>query len=353
MFRRSVKVKSKGFKKYKGAPKEILKQIVDNCYNKKHNFFQTSLGHFSEFYTRDFAFCVSSLMQLDYKKECISTLKYALGSFGKHNRITTAINPENVPFDFPYPAADSLPLLLYSLRTAKAFDVVDGYRDFIISKTKEYISCFIDPKTGLIKKNIHVSSIKDHAKRSSSCYDNCMLFLLQKELDNLRLPNPLDKFDYKELIIQNFWNGSYFFDDTRKLDYVAGDANVFPFWTGLIEDSDIFASCLRSIKKAGLDSPFPLKYTTKKYHKFHFADLLAPNYEVNSIWMHLGLIYIEVLKKFRHGDFNKHVQTYLDLVKLHSNFLEVFTSKGKPYRSLFYISDESMLWSAILLDFTR
>ena len=54
-------------KKYEGTAKQICENIVKDCWNGR--FFQTSTGNFKQFWSRDFGWCVGSLMKLNYEKE--------------------------------------------------------------------------------------------------------------------------------------------------------------------------------------------------------------------------------------------------------------------------------------------
>ena len=58
------------------------------------------------------------------------------------------------------------------------------------------------------------------------------------------------------------------------------------------------------IQKYGLDRPIPVKYSEKpqKEKEMFPMKILAPNYEGNTCWSHLGLIYLYVVKKI-----NKHL----------------------------------------------
>jgi hypothetical protein len=188
--------------------------------------------------------------------------------------------------------------------------------------------------------------MKDQAIRDSSCYNNVMSAMLSKELNNLKLNNPFKKYNLKKIIKKNFWTGNYFLDDLSGNKYIAGDANVFPFWTGIFNDKKMLKSCIKEIRKEGLDKPFPLKYTKKNVSKKNFVSFLVPNYESNTIWMHMGLLYVQLVKKIDKKLFNKYFRTYTKLIKKHKNFLEVFNLNGTPYQSPFYYCDESMLWAA-------
>jgi len=154
----------------------------------------------------------------------------------------------------------------------------------------------------------------------------------------LKLHNPFKKYNIKKAIKQNLWSGKYFYDDITKKEIITGDSNVMPFWTGVFTDKKMFKNCVDSIKKAGLDKPIPLKYSTGKKLKMNIVSKFVSNYEHDAIWMHMGLLYAQLVKGYK--------PKYKKLIEKHSNFLEVFNPDGTPFRSKFYYADESMLWSA-------
>jgi len=209
----------------------------------------------------------------------------------------------------------------------------------------------VDADTGLVKKG-PFSSLKDHYLRKSSCYDTSMVALVQKCANALQLSHSLNSYHYKKLIKDTFWTGSYFLDDLSGSAYVAGDANVFPYWCECFTSSRMMKSSLEQIQEHELDRPFPLKYTSfhsMKNERFP-QKYLAPNYEGNSIWMHLGLCFLYVVKKVDRVQCSHYVESYRKLIEKHHNFLEVFDPSGRPYKTLLYKADQGMLWSAMFLD---
>jgi len=330
-------------KKYTGTAEDICKQIVRDCWNGR--YFQTSTGNFRQFWTRDFFWVAKSLLQLGYKEEVQKTLRYAMNRFRTANKITTTLTPRGKAYDFPTYAVDSLPCLIHSLKLAK-FNYYD-YHEFLNKEIRKFVEKVIDPKTGLVKPKEHFSSLKDFAVRNSSCYDNCMVALLAKDLPGMKLENPFQKHDYPKLIKEHFWNGRYFFDDMSKENYVAGDANLFPFILGIITDQEMMRSAAKAIAEAKLDQPLPLKYTQSRAKiNFIWRELLLKDYESNSIWMHMGPLYIkfvECLDKSRAAEMK---DGYRKLIEKHKNFLEVLTADGQPYQTAFYYRDSGMLWAA-------
>lgn len=362
IFRRSWKQRLNP-KRYAGNAQEICQQIVKDCWNGQ--FFQasTNQGNFAQFWTRDFGWCTAALLKWGYQQEVRQTLKYALHRFYDAGKVTTAITPPGKPFDFPGLAVDSLPWLIHSLHLAK-FPLYQ-YKDFLNQQLEKFVQDFVNPHTGLVRTDQHFSSMKDYSKRQSSCYDNCMLAMLKKDLQEMsELQNPLTKFNYPALLKQHFWNGRYFYDDLTKQEYVAGDANVFPFLLGIIkerggedgrdngdgEDSKaerMLRSAWQEMQKAGLDAPFPLKYTaSRKNIKFIWNEVLVHNYESNTLWTHLGPLFIKVVQqidKVKAEEYKKH---YTEWIEREGNYLEVFSTQGKPFRTPFYSSSSGMLWAS-------
>ena len=330
--------------KYSGTAEKICQQIVKDCWNGR--YFQTSTQHFPQFWTRDFGWCTASLLKLNYKEEVHHTLRYALNRFKEHGAITTTISPRGKPFDFPIRAVDSLPWLIHSIRLSKFS--YDHYQAFLNAKIAQFCSAFVNPNTGLLKPELHVSSLKDFAVRKSSGYDNCMLGMLAEDLRNMRLDNPLRNYNYAELLQRHFWNGNYFYDDLSKQEYVAGDANVFPFATGIIKDKSMLVKAVASIRKAGLDTPLPLKYTaSRKQINFIWQEQFAfSNYESNALWTHMGLLYIRLVQQIDSELADTYLQRYKESIEKYKGLVEVFSEKGKPYHSWYYTADRSMLWAA-------
>ncbi len=326
-------------KKYKGSAKKICEQIVKECWN--GHYFQTSTGNFSQFWTRDFGWCTYSLITLGYTKEVHQTIRYALHRFKKG--VTTTITPQGKPFNFPKPAVDSLPWLIHSIKVSKF--PYHSYKNFLNKEIKKFYKTFIDPKIGLVTKK-HVSSMKDFAKRKSSCYDNCMVALLAKDLAGMKLTNPFTKHDYPTLLKDFFWNGEYFHDDLNWGKYVAGDANVFPYILGIISDKEMMQKSIVQIQKAELDTPFPLKYTAERVGKWIPEEVFLRNYETDAIWMHMGPLFVKLMKEVDKKKYTYYKEHYTTLIERHGNFLEVFDKDGKPFSTPFYYCDSGMLWAA-------
>ncbi|MBU4492956.1 MAG: hypothetical protein KKA61_01160 [Nanoarchaeota archaeon] len=127
VFKRSVKVRLGGIRKYNGNTKQILRQAINDCWNKR--FFQASAGHFSCFYIRDFGISVQALLNLGYRDKVVKTLEFALDTYSRSNKVTTTIYHGSV-FDFPYYTPESVAYLIHSIRLADAKELLFKHRFF-------------------------------------------------------------------------------------------------------------------------------------------------------------------------------------------------------------------------------
>ena len=345
IFKHSINVKLNGWKKYRGSSEEICRQIINDCWN--NNYFQTSIGHFDDFWTRDFAWCCESLIKLGYENKVRKTLLFALNNFKNNNKITTTVTKQGKCFDFPNYSVDSLPYILHSLLITDKILIIEN-SEFLNHQINLFFDKVVDKETGLAI-NKHFSSIRDHYIRNSCCYDNCMVGMLAEDLKKIKeINNPLKDYNYKKLIKENFWHDNYFAEH-KNSSITSGDSLIFPFWTGLFKSRKMFNNCVEKIKELNLDNPLPLKYSNNNKGKKVFASVFAPNYEGTAIWAHLGMIYLQLLKKYNKKEFEIQHNNYKELIENNKNFLEVFNKKNQPYKSLFYHSDQGMLWASIFL----
>lgn len=348
----SLRRKLYGFHRYQGNAEQICRSIIENCWDEKNGFFRTSNGHFNIFFMRDFGWCCKSLLSLGQKERVKKTLEFALSHYAKNKRVSVCLTSQGKGFDFPRYSVDTLPYLLHSINLLGDKPLLRHYEHFLNSEISKFFSLVVDERSGLVRSDTFFSSMRDHALRKSSCYDNCFVALLQKEIAQTSLSNPFRHFDYKKILLRHFWNGNYFYSDLQKKPVVTADANLYPFYFGIIRNKEMLSRALKAIKKEGLDHPFPLKYTAKRFHEenFFFMELFVRNYETHSIWTHMGPIYLSLLKTIEPKRFLSFLHRYRSLVENYGNYLEVFDRQGKPFQTPFYVSDESMLWAANLLD---
>ena len=303
--------KGKFIKQYQGNHLQICENIVKDCWDKKEKFFKTSNGHFSIFYTRDFTYNFESLIKLGYKKECASTLNYALNHFSK-DHIRTFIDKKVGGVDFPKYTPESLALIIYCLDKLNDKKLINKYKKFLEREIIYVFNRSINQKTGLVTKKEYYASCRDHVKRYSACYDNVMIGLLSKSLKKIKLENPFAKYDYKKLIIKNFWKKDHFIDDLSGLNDITGDANSAPFRFLLKEKryDNMLKLSIKKIQELKLDQPFPIKYSTNKKAKRNIGDFFAKDYETDSIWPHVAYNYLIAVERIDKKLIKKYLLVY-------------------------------------------
>lgn len=339
-------------KRYSGSVNDISRMILNDCYNKKNNYFMVSPGNFRQFYSRDFGMICESLISLGYENKVRSTLIYAMENFVKAKKITTHMSPSGIPFNFPNHTPESAAFMLHSLIALNDKSLLSKYSKFFKTIAEDIYQNDVEKSMGLLRKDKHFSSMKDHSLRVSDCYLNCMLGMFAGDLNKVGIKNKLSKYNYKRLIKKHFWKEDHFIEDLSGKDVISGDANVFPFWTGLFSEKDMLKKSIIAIQRKGLDRPWPLKYTAKVDvpKTMHVADLFVYGYEHDTIWMHLGICYLKVVEKLDEDLLKKYLKQYESLIKKHGNFLEVYFAEGKPFIRPLYYTDESMSWVAVFLE---
>ncbi len=349
-FRSTLKAKRFGFHSYPGDYRSICKQIVMERWNGR--YFETGKRHYNQFWTRDTGMCAEALVNLGQREKLLKTLSYAMQKFYRAGKITTCITPDGTPYDFPKMAVDSLPFLIHAIKVAEAQHLLIQYKDFLEKQIDDYFDKVFNPKTSMVKMYTHFSSMKDMAIRRSSTYDNCMVYMMQQELKLLGFHNPFEGHDIKAKIDKHLWNGSYYYEDMRRQKIITGDANTFPFWCGVVKSKAVFKKCMESVIRAKLDRPWPLKYTSRHnaISRMSLYERFAGDFERDTIWMHLGLCYLDCVKKFHPSKLNGYLKLINKQVEENHNFLELFMPDGKPFESRFHKSEEGMLWACKLMD---
>ena len=358
MFRRNLNIKYKGLEKFSGTDDEICEKIIDSCYNHKKQFFQTSpdkKSNYAEFYARDFGWCCAPLINLGYKKEVLKTLDYAMKIYEKNKEITVAISPDDKPFNFPNVySPDSVAYMFRSLRILKNKELIKKYATFLNDEVKRFRKICIDD-SGNIKKK-HFSGMRDYAILKGSCYDMIMACMLDDEINNINrfmrrkiIKNPFQEMNLKHNLINNFWNGGYFYDYKG---IVCGHNNVYPYFLSIIKDEKMLRLSLKAIQEVKLDDLLPLKYAPKNDRsRFTWQNIFVSSWEKDTSWTMLGMAYIDILSKINSKEAKTHLAHYKTLIEKYG-FVEVY-DRLKPYRSAFYVSETRMLWACIYLDLKK
>jgi hypothetical protein len=341
-----------GWKRYAGSVEAICRAVIDDCWTGQ--FFAGSAGHFHQFWTRDLAMCTGALCRLGFREKVLKSWTWALGAFVRSRRITTTIFARRYPRDVYSFACDSLPLLLFGLEQAGAHDLVNQHRDFLAAEVYRYVDLVFDPVSGLARGDRYFSAPRDCITGRSTTFANTMLALLERLLDGQDvLPNPLRGCDLAGRIREVFWRGDYFRDALDR-DEPSGDANIWPFFFNVVTDLEMKGRALASLDRLGFTKPVPLRYFQRRLpdSELIVPRLFAPNYQGDASWMQIGPVYVGLLRDVDGDGFSSNRRAMSAIVERDQNFLELYTTKGRPYRGRagLYFADEGMLWAALFLD---
>lgn len=388
---------------YFGGKKSIYSDvnlIKEDIYNDRFNPkfpYLISGDHFNSFYPRNLGtFYIPTLdPRVDTnekiwkyrQKTILKSTALAIDVFAKNNKPCTTIVPLGLNYYtclsiYAYPS-DSIYAVLFSLKamlSSDNFKILYPYekKELNLSTKKaaknllennkvklkklidDYFEYVYDKKTGLIKKNIYLSGMKDITKRQSAFYDNVILWrTLQlandlgiKKIDKKELDN------YKERIIKTYWydKGGYFLEDLSKNSfnnkYYSSDWLVVMF-TGFLnpeikEERFYYEKVFNYINKQRLNRPFGLPYhkNDRSYRQYLIVRLLLPQYGGSGIWSFWGIEYSRALLLV--GYFSKNysyikeayfqLDTYKKNIYRYKCFPEVYNKNGKMLMSFFYKS---------------
>jgi hypothetical protein len=346
----------RGHRRHHGEAAAIVRACIEACWNGRT--FTASPGHFDMFWTRDLSFSVPSLVRLGHGLRVHDSMAYALDVWTRrHSHITTTIHYFDRPGDVYEYGVDSLPLFVAALRSADAQDLVERYRPWLEAEIAHFYEMVVDPATGLVRSDRKFSAHRDTVVNRSTAYGNTMVALLAKTIEETGwFASPFARHfegDYGRLLLEHFWVDDHFRDSLCN-DVVSGEANIWPFYTGVIGDPDLVATALAYLDANGFCDPYPLRYETSRRpeREVWLTRYVLPDYQGSTVWTSLGSMYIQVLRTVNPALAARETAQYLEWIERDGTFWEVMNARGQNWVSprWIMIGEESMLWSAIFLD---
>jgi hypothetical protein len=345
-----------GHRRHPGDAATVIRACIEACWNGRT--FTASPGHFDNFWTRDLSFSVPSLVRLGYGHRVHESLELALDIWTKRrSHITTTIHYFDRPGDVYEYGVDSLPLFMAALRAADAEDLVARHRDWLAAEVAHYYERVVDPFTGLVRADRKYSAHRDTVVNRSNAYGNTMVALLAKTVEETGwFASPFERHfrgDYGRLLMEHFWDVDHFRDSLGD-DTASGEANVWPFYSGVIADLDVIAPALAYLDANGFCEPYPLRYETTRRPECEvwLTRHLLPDYQGSTVWTSLGSMYLQVLRLVDPTLAAAETARYVGWIERDGTFWEVMDAAGHNWVSSRWImiGEESMLWSAIFLD---
>jgi len=350
--RRSVARRIFGWKHYPGSVEAICRAVLEDCW--RGQFFAGSAGHFRQFWTRDLAMCTPALCRLGMRDRVVRSWEWGLARFEAAGRITTTVFARHFPRDVYAYACDSLPMLLFALEAAGAEHLIARHQALLSREVTRFYETVFDPELGLARPDGYFSGPRDCMTGRSTVFANTMVALLGRLLDRAPvLPRPLAGYDVTQAMRRHLWTGEAFRDSLCRR-FPSGDANIWPFFFGLFEDREMWRRAFGVLEANGFTSPVPLRYFPRRLPNAELPvpRLFTPNYQGDPSWTQLGPVYLHLLKEIDRPRMEQHRANMAALIERDRNYLEIYTTDGKPYRgrAFLYHADEGMIWSAMFLD---
>jgi hypothetical protein len=155
------------------------------------------------------------------------------------------------------------------------------------------------------------------------------------------------------LLVDHFWVGDHFIDALGD-DTVSGEANIWPFYAGVVADRSRVAAAVQYLDANGFCDPYPLRYETSRRpeREVWVTRHVLPDYQGSTVWTSLGAMYLQVLRTVNPILAATETARYVEWIERDGTFWEVMNAHGRTWVSprWLLISEESMLWSAIFLD---
>ncbi|PIR61789.1 MAG: hypothetical protein COY81_04685 [Candidatus Pacebacteria bacterium CG_4_10_14_0_8_um_filter_43_12] len=393
------------------APAGTVEQIIANIHKLRFNPeepFLISGDHFSVFYPRSLGIFYHSLMdpriklsEEDWKNRQLLYLKstaYALEVFSQANRLATTVVPIGpksvVLINVSAPPSDTLYSILYALAVMEdsseiitrypygdlslteatnqlqtqeaAHKLVQLYHDDLLKQWQQFELEVYDPVSGLIKRNILLSGVKDMAKHQSGFYDNVIYWKTNQLAQQLGIISRDEQFlvDLKQRILTNFWyeQDGHFIEDLSEesmLNNLYSSDWIVAYQLGFLSpdnplDRPYLVKSVQYIQRNAIDQPFGLQYhpDQRPYQLYWWVGFFAPDYGSSAIWSNLGQEYIKLLVHLYQatGDTSyldraeKQLEAYTFNIKRYRGYPEVYSSQGDFFRQSLYKSVRQTGW---------
>lgn len=368
--------------------------------------FLISGDHFSVLYPRSLGIFYHSLLDprtalhaedwFNRQALYLKTTAYALQAFADADQLTTTITPvgpQSVSLiNFHRPPSDTLYSLLYALQrlrdaealettypfppdpeteyqvqtTYQANQLLAEYRHSLRRHLDAYTQLVYDPASGLVKKDLLLSSTKDASLRSSAFYDNVVFWKTYQLAGELGVAEVEPEFlaELKARIIEAFWlpDEGIFVEDLSpealEKKYYSSDWLIV-YLTGFLDPADpeereYFKRSVAYIEEHGLNRPFGLWYQTETlpHRQYPLLRLAAPSYGTTSIWSNWGMEYTKLLARLYQltgeqtyaEEARYQVAAYTENIKKYRGYPELYDTQGRMYQRLLYKSVRQTGW---------
>lgn len=249
----------------------------------------------------------------------------------------------------------------YHLQTKSAVDqILETRHQELRAIYTNYISTVFEQSTSLVKHNLHLSAARDGVVRSSSLYDNIVMYETVRLAEQLGLEDHLgiDIDEVEQTIKQTFWNEhqGYYNDDLNthhfSADWLIGFATGFFDLRNKV-DLERTIRTVSYVETSDLVQPFPIKYQIEGDNRIPRAvKWFVPNYGNTAIWSYWGSQYIALLAELYHHTGDKqylvkakyYIKRYERNILRDQGFAETYDSHGDFLKASIYKSIRVTGW---------
>ncbi len=267
-------------------------------------------------------------------------------------------------FSDTYPFEASTDYSLHTAQAALQLQTISSQK--LKTHYDRYLRQVYDPDTGLVKKNLRLSSTKDTAKRKSAFYDNVILWKTAALAQELSIIEDNEDFldELKTKIIAEFWDEEegIFIEDLseRSIEESLYSSDwLIVYMTGFLdpenpEETKYFTSSLDYIRRNALNQPFALQYHADRrpWQTYLTVNLLSRNYASTTIWSNWGMEYTKLLIHISQItgeeeyllEAGRQLDAYAYNIKRYRGYPEVYDENGDFFRTFFYKSIRRTGW---------
>lgn len=187
-----------------------------------------------------------------------------------------------------------------------AIELQQQYGTGLRQAYQHYLATVRDQKTGMVRSNVHISSARDGVNRSSSFYDNVILWRTEQLATAFGLDTvSSDQSEtLRQAIMQRYWDAQegHFIDDVapgREHSYSSDWLIALP--TDFLhptnaKDLEKITRISQFIDTKKLASPLPIRYTTAtdKTAENFFVRTFVGSYVNTATWSYWGNLYISM-----------------------------------------------------------
>jgi len=287
-------------------------------------------GHFTYMWVTDFAKAFVGAAKVLPQAYLKAQLQRIIDDSYKEGYVPTCYAKKHI-FNMPFRRQDNFTLLVHAfynyVKIFKDKEFLKNNKSKIEFLYNNYMRQYFDFKKFILKKTA-INDWMDTIARPSSTYSNLCLLNAFNLCKRLKLNVKTFEKETEKALIKR-WNGKYFLDYEGSDDYLSADANVFVLYFNLFSKK-IKKQIFETMEKSNLVIPFPLKARDGEYgDQKLFTTISTANYH-SLIWPHLGLIYLNGLKK-NDMPYKHHLKRLEDALWKYRNMIEVFDETGKPF----------------------